>query len=289
MTPLRQKLIDEIQLRGFSPHTQAAYVRIVAALATHYKRSPDRIQDPDIKNYLLHLLRDKKLASTSLIVHVSGLRFFYRHVLKRSTTAIEEALPRAKAPIHRPQVYSIQELEQLFMAPGLNQKHRAMLMTVYAAGLRVSEVCHLKVEDLLPDRGQMRIVQSKGRKDRYALLSPRLLEELRAYWSVYRPRDWLFPSKVYPERPLTTSSVQRAFNIALASAGLPNRTGIHSLRHSFATHLLESGADLLSLQRLLGHSHLSTTSVYLHVRQERLGQIKSPLGLIDFSQVREVD
>lgn len=287
MTTLRQKLIDEIQLRGFSIHTQASYVRCVAGLAGFYHRPPDRISDEEIRGYLLHLLRDNHAAVSSLIVAVSGLRFFYRHVLQRNTTAIEQALPRMKKPVLRPRVYSVQELEQLFGCPELNRKHRALFMTTYAAGLRVSEVCQLRIADLLSDRHQIHVVQAKGRKDRYTLLSPRLLEELRGYWRLYRPKDWLFPSALLPDRPLTCGAVQRAFTAAVTRAGLPDRGGIHSLRHSFATHLLEAGVDLLTLQRLLGHSRLTTTTTYLHVRQERLDHVSSALDLIDFSRARQ--
>lgn len=286
MTTLRQKLIDEIQLRGFSPHTQDSYVRWVAGLAQFHHRSPDQIVDDEIKAYLLHLLRIRKLAVSSLIVAVSALRFFFGHVLHRPTQAIEEALPRMKKPVLRPKVYSVQELERLLGWPELNRKHRAVFMTTYAAGLRVSEVCQLRIADLLSERHQIHVVQGKGKKDRYTLLSPKLLDELRGYWRVYRPKDWLFPSKVYPERPITEDAVQRAFTAAVARAGLPDRGGIHSLRHSFATHLLEAGVDPLTLQRLLGHSSLRTTTTYLHVRQERLAQISSALDLIDFSGAR---
>jgi len=286
MTTLRQKLIDEIQLRGFSPHTQDSYVRWVAGLAQFHHRSPDQIVDDEIKAYLLHLLRFRKLAVSSLIVAVSALRFFFGHVLHRPTQAIEEALPRMKKPVLRPKVYSVQELERFLGWPQLNRKHRAWFMTTYAAGLRVSEVCQLRLADLLSDRHQIHVVQGKGQKDRYTLLSPKLLDELRGYWRLYRPKDWLFPSQVYPERHITEDAVQRAFTTAVARAGLPERGGIHSLRHSFATHLLEAGVDPLTLQRLLGHSSLRTTTTYLHVRQERLAQISSALDLIDFSVTR---
>ena len=286
MTTLRQKLIDEIQLRGFSPHTQDSYVRWVAGLAQFHHRSPDQIVDDEIKAYLLHLLRIRKLAVSSLIVAVSALRFFFGHVLHRPTQAIEEALPRMKKPVLRPKVYSVQELERLWQWPELNRQHRALFMTTYAAGLRVSEVCQLRLADLLSDRHQIHVVQGKGQKDRYTLLSPKLLDELRGYWRVYRPKDWLFSGKVYPERHITEDAVQRAFTAAVARAGLPERGGIHSLRHSFATHLLEAGVDPLTLQRLLGHSSLRTTTTYLHVRQERLAQISSALDLIDFSGAR---
>jgi len=287
MTTLRQKLIDEIQLRGFSPHTQDSYVRSVTGLARFYHRAPDQIMDDEIKAYLLHLLRIRRLAVSSLIVAVSALRFFFGQVLHRPTAAIEQALPRMKKPVLRPKVYSVQELDRFLQQPKLNPKHRAVFMTTYAAGLRVSEVCRLRIADLLSDRHQIHVVQGKGQKDRYTLLSPRLLEELRAYWRLYRPKDWLFPSTVYPERHLTEDAVQRAFTAAVAAAGLPDRGGIHSLRHSFATHLLEAGVDLLTLQRLLGHSRLATTTTYLHVRQERLEQVSSALDLIDFSRARQ--
>jgi len=289
MTPLRQKLIDEVQLRGFSIHTQDSYVRCVTGLARFYHRSPDQIKDDEIKAYLLFLLRIKKLAVSSIIVAVSCLRFFFGQVLHRPTEAIEQALPRMKKPVLRPKLYSVQELECLFGCPGLNPKHRALFMTTYAAGLRVSEVCQLRIADLLSDRHQIHVVQGKGKKDRYTLLSPRLLEELRAYWRICRPKDWLFPSPVYPDRHITEEAVQRAFTEALIRAGLPERGGIHSLRHSFATHLLEAGVDPLTLQRLLGHSRLSTTTTYLHVRQERLEQVSSAFDLIDFKRARQAE
>ena len=287
MTPLRQKLIDEIHLRGFSPHTENSYVRSVTGVARFYQRSPDRINDQELKDYLLHLLRQKRLAAGSLTVTVSGLRFFYGTVLHRSTGTLEAALPRMNKPLLRPKVYSVQELERLFTQPQLRPRQRALFMTTYAAGLRVSEVCHLRLRDLHSDRQQIHVVQGKGKKDRYTLLSPSLLAELRAYWRLYRPQDWLFPSPRYPERPITDKSVQHAFTLAVYAAGLPNRGGIHCLRHSFATHLLEAGVDLLTLQRLLGHSHLSTTATYLHVRQPSLAQVSSALDLIDFSRARQ--
>jgi integrase/recombinase XerD len=289
MTLLRQKLIDEIQLRGFSINTQYSYVRSVAALAQFYHRSPERIADEEIKAYLLHLLRVRKLAVSSIIVAVSALRFFFGQILHRPTEAIEHALPRMKKPVLRPRVYSVQQLEQLFGCPDLNPQHRALLMTTYAAGLRVSEVCRLKVTDLLSDRYQIRVVQGKGQKDRYTIFSARLQEELRAYWRLYRPKDWLFPSRVYPDRHLTEDAVRRAFTDTVERVGLPDRGGIHSLRHSFATHLLEAGVDLLTLQRLLGHSRISTTTTYLHVRQERIAHVASALDLIDFSRARQTE
>lgn len=282
MTPLRQRLIDEIELRGLSASTRSNYVHWVANLAEFYDRSPDRITDPEIKTFLIHLLRQRKLSASTLIVAVSALRFFFGHVLQRPTESVEQALPRMKKPIRLPRVYSGAELERLFALPGLDCKYRAMFLTAYAAGLRVSEVCHLQITDLWSDRCQIRVVQAKGRKDRYTIFSPRLQEELRAYWRLYRPQGWFFASPMHPDRPITRNSVQSAFTEAVQRAGLPDRGGIHSLRHSFATHLLEAGIDPLSLQRLMGHSSLASTTVYVHVRQERL--MGSALDLLRFDR-----
>ena len=242
MTPLRQKLIDEIQLRGYSPSTQDSYVRAVAGLAEFYDRRPDKISDDEIKAYLLDLLRIKKLAVSTIIIAVSAFRFFYRVVVQRPTEAIEKALPPMKRPIQLPRVYSVSELEQLFGCSSLNVKHRAVLMTTYAAGLRVGEVCRLRIEDLLSDRGQIRVVQGKGCKDRYTLFSPRLQQELRAYWRLYRPEGWLFPSRFNPAEPLPKTSASSAFHAALKRAGLPNRGGIHCLRHHSEFLIIPSAA-----------------------------------------------
>jgi integrase/recombinase XerD len=285
MTPLRQKFIDELDLRGFSAHTKDNYVGAVSRLARHYKRSPDQLTDEEIKQYLLHLIRDQHRSRSTMIVAVSALRFFYGQVLRRSTEAVVESLPQMRKPTLCPRVYSPEEIERLLNAEGLNPKHRVLLMTTYAAGLRVSEVCNLKVEDIISSRMQIRVNQGKGGKDRYTILSSKLLLELRAYWRMVRPTLWLFPSSFYPDKPLTRDSAYLIFQRAVKLAQLPDYHGIHSLRHSFATHLLEAGVDLVILQRLLGHSNLSTTSRYLHVRRERLEHLKSPLDLIEFTSL----
>jgi site-specific recombinase XerD len=259
-----------MDLRGLATSTKRNYVYWVYQLAKHYYRSPDQIADQEIKAFLVSLLRVRKLAVSTLIVAVSALRFFFGTVLQRRTEAVELALPRMKKPRRLPRVYSGAELERLFTLPGLDRRHRAIFLTAYAAGLRVSEVCHLHVADLLSDRCQIRVVQAKGRKDRYTIFSPTLQEELRAYWRLYRPPDWLFASPRCEYRPLTPGAIEQAFRNAVQSAPLPDHGGIHSLRHSFATHLLEGGVDVLTLQKILGHSCLSSTSIYVYVRQERL-------------------
>lgn len=276
---LRQKLLDELDLRGLTRNTQAAYVRTVFRLARHYHRSPDLISDDELRAYLLHLLRERKNCAGTLQIAVSALRFFYGRVLKRPTEAIETALPRMKKPIIRPRVYSQEQIARLLQVDGLNIKHRTMLMTAYAAGLRVAELCALRPEHILSDRGQIRVEQGKGRKDRYTVLSPKLLEQLRAYWRTYRPQGgWMFPSGMRPGQPLSRDSAMCIFDRAVELAGLPHYGGIHSLRHSFATHLLEAGVSLPVIQRLMGHSNLATTSRYFYVRREVIGELK---GLLD--------
>ena len=208
---------------------------------------------------------------------------FYRWVLHRSVDELREALPRVQRAVHRPRVLGVKELERLFTVGCPCPKHRAFLMTVYGGGLRVSEACRLKFEHIRRDRMQIRVEQGKGRKDRYTLLSAKLLEELERYWRCFRPVHWLFPATENPELPMSKGAGLMIFKRAAARAGVPARGGIHVLRHSFATHLLEAGVEITVVQRLLGHSSLSTTSTYVHVRRERLAQIQSPLQLLDLS------
>jgi integrase/recombinase XerD len=260
-----------------SERTVEAYVAAVASLANHYHRSPDRITDEELQAYLLHLRQERHLAPSSLNQNVSALRRFYDLVLHRPTEALERLLPRVRSQTRRPQVFSRAELERLFTIGCPQPKARAFLMTVYGAGLRLNEACHLKPEHIDSARMQIRVELGKGGKDRYTLLPPRLLEELRAYYRAFRPQHWLFPSRQNPERPLPDHSGQHLFWTAVKRAGLPRKGGIHSLRHSFATHLLEAGVEITVVQRLLGHSSLSSTTTYLHVREERLAQIQGPL------------
>ena len=281
MTILRQKFIDEMQVRGFSPQTQEVYVNAVSQLARHYQRSPDRISDDELKAYLLYKIRVLRSAAGTVIVTVSALRCFYRHALHRSIRRVEEALPRMKKPVLRPRVYSQEQIGRFFQMAKMNGKHRALLLTIYAAGLRVSEACRLRVKDICSDRGLIRVEQGKGAKDRYTVLSPKLLTELRVYFRHERPTDWLFPSGHIEGRPLTTSSVRHVFARAVQAAGLPDHGGVHSLRHSFATHLLEAGIALPVIQRMLGHTNLGTTARYFHVKSELLCALKGPLEAID--------
>lgn len=282
MTTLRQRLIDELELRGMSRSTQESYVGIVSMLARHYQRSPDLISDEELRAYLLHLKRERHNGVSTLIVAVSALRFFYHHVLCRPTAAIETALPRMRKPKLLPRVFSPEQIARLLQVEELNLKHRTMLMTAYASGVRVSELCALRPEHILGERGQIRVVQGKGAKDRYTVLSPRLLEQLRTYWRAERPvGGWLFPSRWKPGHAVTVCSVQVVYRRAARLAGVPGNGGIHALRHSFATHLLEAGVPLTVIQRLLGHTSLVTTARYLHVRRETLTGLHGLLEAID--------
>ena len=281
MTTLREKLIRELVIRGTSPRTQEAYVRAVYDLAKHYHKPPDQLSDEELKNHLFYLATERKFAASSLNQVVSALRFFYGFVLRRSVDHLRLTLPRVNREVRRPQVYSVAQIQRLLTVGCPHLKHQAFLMTVYGAGLRVSEACHLKAEHIDRARMQIRVEQGKGRKDRYTLLCPKLLQELEAYWHCFHPQHWLFPASHDPQQPMDERVGQKIFYQAVKRAGLPVKGGIHSLRHSFATHLLEAGVEITVVQRLLGHAHLGTTSGYLHVRQERLAQIKSPLELLD--------
>jgi site-specific recombinase XerD len=270
-----------------SPKTVDAYVRAVAGLAQHYHQGPDQLRDEQLKEYLVYLAQERKLSASSLNVAVSGMRAFYDWVLQRPDAGLWRALPRVRKSVHRPQVFDVTEVERLLTVGCAHPKHRAFLMTVYGAGLRVGEACRLEPRHIDAARMQIRVEQGKGRKDRYTLLSPRLLRELRDYWRMFRPGKWLFPASRNPSQPMDENMGQKIYYAAVARAGLPNKGGIHCLRHSFATHLLESGVEITIVQRLLGHNSLSVTANYLHVRRERLAQVQSPLQLLDLDRAKQ--
>lgn len=280
MTQLRQKMINDMILRRFSQKTQEAYVAAVAGLARFYKQSPEKINKGMIQSYLLHLMKERKLSWSSCNVAVSGLRFFYTQTL--GMDAMFLSIPPRKKVSQLPEILSAEELERLFAAL-TNQKHRVLLMTTYAAGLRVSEVVRLKVTDIDSQRMMIRVQQGKGSKDRYTILSKRLLTELRIYYKMYRPQVWLFSSS-NPELPLSDRAAQRIYYHAKDKAGITKGKGIHTLRHCFATHLLESGVDLRTIQMLMGHSSIMTTMIYLQVTRKHLSSTQSPLDLLEIPQ-----
>ena len=277
MGTLRKQMEADMVLRGLAYRTRQAYIESVAKLAKFYGKSPDQISEPECQRYLLHLLEERKLAHSSCNVVASALQFFYRVTLKRRET--EFCLPRPKVPQRLPHLLSREEVASLFEHTQ-NLMHRAFLMTTYGAGLRLLETCHLKIADIDSARMTIRVEQGKGAKDRYTPLSPHLLEELRRYWFAHRPKLWLFPSPRNAQLPMLPKSAQRIFYAAKDRAGIVKPCGIHGLRHAFATHLLEAGTDVHTIQRLMGHGSLSTTARYFHLAQKHLSGNSSPLELL---------
>ena len=273
MTPLRQRMIEDMKLRNYADKTIEVYVQRVATFAKHFGKSPERLDADDVRAYLLFLIQEKNASWSYYGQAICALRFLYRVTLGKDWVVEGVASPRKGQKL--PVVLSPDEVTQFF--EGITSlKHRAILMTAYAAGLRISEVVGLRVADIDSRRMTIRICQGKGRKDREVMLSPRLLVVLRAYWKATRPTDWLFPGNV-PGRPITDGSVHRICVRAADAAGLGKHVTIHTLRHSFATHLLEGGTDLQTIQVLLGHRSLRTTAVYTHVSAVALAATQSPL------------
>jgi len=286
MTPLRAKFIRDLAIRGRAVRTQQAYTASVADLARYHHRSPDRISYEEVTVWIHHLIRERHLAPSSVNIAVNAVRFLYGVTLGRDTAALLAGIPRMKRDIRRAEIYARSELEALLIAP-TQPRDRAFLMTVYAAGLRLSEATALKVTDLDRPRMQLRVRQGKGAKERVLPLSPRLLHELQIYWKAQRAHrpgcdsPWLFLG-TQPDQPIHKATGQNIYYRAVRQSGLRRKGGIHVLRHSFASHCIEAGMDLPLVQRLLGHSSLLTTARYLHVTAARLGEVRSPLDLIEF-------
>jgi integrase/recombinase XerD len=274
MTPLHAKMIRDMQLQRLAPQTQKAYVTAVAGLAKFYQCSPDRLNPEQIRTYLHHLLVERHLAWSSCNQAAAGLKFFYTKTLGWAVLHLPPRTGRSQLP----QILSIEELQHLFTHTK-NPRHRVLLMTTYAAGLRVSEVVRLKLTAIESERMLLRIEQGKGRKDRYTLLSTRLLTELRAYWKLYRPAPWLFTG-LDPQMPMPSGTAQKIYYHAKQRAGITHGHGIHTLRHCFATHLLEAGVDVRTIQMLLGHRALDTTTRYLRITRQHLAMIRSPFDLL---------
>lgn len=283
-TPLRQQFIEFLTLKGRAPRTIESYVSVVAKLARHYNRSPDLVSDEEVRQYLYHLHTETNYADSSINVAINGLRCFYSEVLHRTLRQIEESLPRFKKPVRRPEAYSVEEVHRLLEHGFTVPKYRTFFMTLYGCGLRINEACHLKVKDIDSARMLIRIEQGKGKKDRYTILPVHLLEELRCYYRTYHPKHWLFAGKKYPQQPMQDRSAQDAFQRALQRAGLPRKGGPHSLRHSWATHLIESGTPLHVLKRLLGHTSITTTLGYLHISRKTLETVGNPLDSMTWTK-----
>jgi len=277
MTPLQQRMIEDMTVRGLAPSTQHAYLRAVRELTAYDKRSPDTLSTRDMQRYLLMLHEERGLTYSTCNTIVHGLRFFSGTTLGRS--AMHFVIPLAKEPSTLPVILSRHDIRQLFAAAE-SLRDQTLLKVTYNAGLRASEVVHLQIAHIDSRRMCLRVAQGKRQKDREALLSPRLLQDLRAYWRVYRPAPWLFPGRESAQ-PLARKTAYLIFQRAKDRAGIPKPGGLHLLRHAFATHLLEAGVDLHTIQRLMGHTSIQTTLRYFHVARQPLLNTPSPLELLD--------
>jgi site-specific recombinase XerD len=279
MTPLREKMIKAMELRNLSKHTQRHYLSSVTGLCRYYKQSPDTISQDMIEDYLLYLRNDKGNAPGSCANVVAGLRFFYKHVSDNHITFVYSG---GKKAIKLPKVLTQQEVWKLINAHK-NIKHRLVLMATYSAGLRAGEVAALKPEDIDSKSMLINVQRGKGGQQRYTILSSRLLKALRHYYKKYQPQTYLFPSsyKHRKDQILSYPSIRSIYEKAREKAKIKKGTTIHTLRHSFATHLLEAGYDIRKIQVLMGHRQLSTTMIYLHVSRKTLSKIPSPLDLFE--------
>jgi integrase/recombinase XerD len=275
MTPLRQRFIDDLCLRNYAARTIETYVGRIVAFAKHFGRSPDLLGPEEVRTFQLHLL-ERRVSWSSFNQAVCALRFLYGTTLGRPEQL--PMIPYGKRPKTLPSVLAPQEVLRLIGAAE-TPRDRVFLQVAYGCGLRLSELIHLHVTDIDSARMVIHVRHGKGAKDRLVPLSRRLLEELRAYWRQYRPRTWLFPGDK-PGQPITGSNMQRRFGRLVPRVGLTKHCSLHTLRHSYATHLLEAGVDLLTLKALLGHKTLETTTRYLHVNTQRLQQTPSLLDLL---------
>ncbi len=276
---LRDRMLEEMKLRNFSPATQKSYLYAVTRLAKYYRRPPDQLDKEEIRSFLVHLTTERKLSPNTMTGFICGLRFFYNETLGWDETKL--FIPPRKKSSPLPEVLSPSEVVRLIdAARGLKQ--RGLLMTAYSAGLRVGELVNLKIIDIDAARMTLRVKQGKGGKDRYAILSQNLLTELRRYWKRYRPSIWLFPNRA-KNGPLSRGEAWHIFNQAKKRAGLKKGRGIHTLRACFATHLLEAGVDLRSIQFLMGHSSILSTQRYLRLQPQNMGSTVSPLDWLHFS------
>jgi integrase/recombinase XerD len=269
MTPLRQRMIEDMQLRGLAPRTQEAYVGAVKQLAEHYHKSPDLIAPEELRQYFLYLKNDKQASRSAYLIALHGLRFFYEQTLQRTDVMLDWVCPAQERKL--PVVLSVGEVRRILNCLHC-QHYRVCLSTIYSCGLRLREATHLQVQDIDGERLVLHVRHSKGNKDRYVPLSSTTLTQLRAWWSLHQHPVWLFPGRtragVSPTtatQPLEARGVERAFRLALQESGVPKPATVHTLRHSYATHLLEAGVNLRLIQAYLGHASPQTTMIYTHL------------------------
>jgi site-specific recombinase XerD len=270
-------MIEDMQIRNLSVHTQKCYVLQVSLFARHFSKSPELLGPEQIRAYQIYLTNERKLATKSILLAIAALRFLYKVTLKKNWV-FENIIPAPKAPQTLPVVLSPEEVIQ-FLDCVTSRKYRAILTTCYAAGLRISEAVALTPPTIDSKRMVLRVEQGKGQKDRYVMLSPKLLEVLRAWWRVEKPKDWLFPGDM-PGQHITKGAVERECQKAHRTCKISKPITPHSLRHAFAVHLLEQGSDVRTIQLLLGHRSLATTAKYLRIATSKVCSTSSPLDLL---------
>ena len=283
MTHLRHAMLEELQRRNYAKTTVDAYLHAVEQFAKHFRRPPDRLTHDHLRTYQAYLLRERKLGPRTVGLHVAALRFFFVKTLKRPYSLDDTPYP--KAPRRLPQILSVNEVTRLIDAAG-SLSHRTMLMTLYSTGMRNAELRHLQVRDIDSRRMLIHIQHGKGGRDRYVPLSATLLSTLRVYWRWMKPKTWLFPGTIAgwrADKPITPKVVWDACQSAATRANIQQRVSAHLLRHSYATHLLEAGADLRTIQLLLGHVKLEHTVIYLHLSRRHLQAVANPLDAMTVS------
>jgi integrase/recombinase XerD len=273
MTTFRRRMLEDLQLRGLAPRTQQCYVEAVKHLTQYYRRAPDQISEDELRRYFLFLINEKQVAESTFRIHLYGIRFFYERTLKRPWPVFD--LVRPRHPQKLPVVWSLREVRSL-LALVANPTARMCLQLIYACGLRLREGTQLQVSDIDAQRMLVRVRQGKGGKDRFVPLAPRVLELLRAYWQRQRPRPWLFPAR-HQQTPLPATTLQKTFKLVVRQSGIPKDASIHTLRHSYATHLLERGVSLRVIQELLGHQSPRTTARYTHLTPPTLDVVHATI------------
>lgn len=276
MGEFQDRMDADMEIRGLALNTRKAYRLAMRKFVRYFMRPPDLLTPEDIRRYQLYLTRERKVGWGVFNIAAAAIKFFYRVTLKKEWKI--EDIPYQRKPRKLPEILSSEKVMALITSLR-NLKHRAILTAIYAGGLRASEVIHLKVSDIDSQRMVLRIDQGKGRKDRYVMLSPKLLDVLREYWKAERPQTWLFPGLI-PGKPLDRSTVARIVDLAKKAAGITGRVYPHLIRHCFATHLLEQGANLRVIQKLLGHQSLRSTEIYTHVAKNYLQETSSPLDIL---------